>query len=246
MTTATTKQVSFATDFRTESLKPASERKAIVPGRKVDGETIMRAPRRHAITDGRLRQLRKDADKDFPNPYQVGGVYHSVVQSLFNLGPNKAHTFVELKKEMEKIMSKIDRDGQTAWEKFANRKPRNAATGKDLNGRIHQTVTVLQRLKGCHPYGFKLRQVKACLDILKGKDNSALYMLNTSFAKPERVKPRNDMLRQRKPKTAVTQSAGKAKPKAKAKSKPKAKGTAKPKAKSKPKAKAKPKATVKA
>jgi len=235
MTTATTKQA-YTKEVRAESFKPVAERKAIVKGRVIDGETVMRTPRRHAVTDSRVRKLRDEAGTNgFPNPYQNGSTYHSSVQALFNLGPNEGHSFKEVKAEMQRIMKKVERGDTNAWDNFANRKPGNAETGKDLNGRIHQNLTVLQRLNGAHPYGLKLKQVgKAAIHILEGKDGAALYMLKT-FDKVEQVKPRNDLLRRHraKPKTA-TQSA-----KAKGKTKPKAKAKAPAKRKAKPKAKAK-------
>jgi len=227
---ATTK-TGFTKEVRAESFKPVAERKAIIHGR---GEN-MRVPRRHAVTDSKVRELRTAAGTNVPNPYRVGSCYHSTVQSLINLGVNKGHPFAQLKAELKGIMSEVERGDQTAWDKFANRKPGNVETGKDLNGRIHQNALVLQRLGGAHPYGLKLKQVtKAAIHILAGKDGQPLYMLKT-FAKMEQVKPFNDLLRKPKPKTAKTASSGKAKakPKAKAKAKPKAKAKAKPKAKAK-------------
>jgi len=240
---ATKTKQAFTSEVRAESFKASKDRRAIVQGRKGKQK-----PRRHALKDSRIRELRTEAGDSFPNPYQVGGVYHSLVQAAANLGVNKGHSFTALKAEMEKVMSKVDRGDQSAWANFANRKPRNTETGKDLNGRIHQTAQVLQRLTGAHPYGFKLRQVRACIDILADKGGNPLYMLNTSFSKPERVKPRNDLKGKRKPKAPKTQSTGKPKAKAKAKApaKPKAKVT-KPRSKTKAKAKAKvtkPKAKV--
>jgi len=230
MTTATKTKTAFTKEVRAESFKPANERQAIVQGRKE-----MKPPRRYALKDTRVRELRKESGDRFPNPYQAGGVYHTLVQALVVLGVNIGHSFSDLKAQMKKIMSEIDRDGQSAWDKFANRKPRNPKTGKDLNGRIHQTAQVLQRLSGAHPYGFKLRQVRACIDILADKENKPLYRLNTKFTKPEQVNPVNDLVRKHKPKPTATQATGKAK------AKPKAKAKKAPAKKAKPKSKAKAK-----
>jgi len=181
-------------EVRAESLKPLSERKAMVRGR--DGE--LRVPRRYAMRATEIVGLRKEAGKSFPNPFRSGGVYHGVVQSLINLGVDKAHTFADFKGEMKSIMSKIERGESNAWDIFSKREPRkDAKNPKDLNGRIMQTVTVLQRLTGNHRYGLKLAQLKSCIDILADKDRSPMYMLNTGFKRPEQVRPTNDLKRRK-------------------------------------------------
>ena len=181
-------------DVRAESFKPVAERREIVAGRKIDGEVQMRKPRRYALKPNEIKELRKEAGGDFPNPFRAGGVYHGAVQALVNLGLNKAHQFSAVKAEMKKVMSKIERQGTDAWSLFANRAPKkDAKNPKDLDGRIMQTITVLQRLGGNHKYGLKLAQLKSCIDVLAGKNDQPLYMLNTTFKRPDAVKPKNDL-----------------------------------------------------
>jgi len=181
-------------EVRAESFKPVSGRRNIVVGRKINGEVQMRKPRRYALKPNELKELRKVAGGDFPNPFRTGGVYHGAVQALINLGLDKAHTFSDVKAEMQKVMSKIERQDTDAWSLFANRPPKkDAKNPKDLNGRIQQTFTVLQRLGGNHKYGQKLAQLKSCIDVLAGKDDQPLYMLNTSFNRPDAVRPTNDL-----------------------------------------------------
>jgi len=204
-------------EVRAESFKPVSERRNIVVGRKINGEVQMRKPRRYALKPNELKELRKVAGGDFPNPFRNGGVYHGAVQALINLGLDKAHTFSDVKAEMQKIMSKIERQDTDAWSLFANRPPKkDAKNPKDLNGRIQQTFTVLQRLGGNHKYGQKLAQLKSCIDVLKGKDDQPLYMLHTGFSEARTVKPANDLKGHRrkvaKPKKAKKVAKKNAKP----------------------------------
>ena len=220
MTTKNANPLAYSV-IRAEARKPVADRQAIVKGRNG-----MKVPRRYELDKKQIEELRKNAGSDFPNPFRAGGVYHGATQALINLGIDKGHTFKDVKSEMQKVMSKIERQGTDAWTLFADRPAKkDAKAPKDLNGRIMQTFTVLQRLTGNHRYGLKIAQLLACIDILAGKDNQPLYMLHTGFKQWNLVKPTNDLkgLR-RKSKTAV-------KPKAKAKTAPKAKATAKPKAK---------------
>jgi len=204
MTTKTAKPVAYSV-IRAEARKPVADRQAIVVGR--DGEK--RVPRRYDLDKKQIVELRKNADSDFPNPFRSGGVYHGAMQALINLGIDKGHTFKDVKSEMQKVMSKIERQDTDAWSLFANRPAKkDAKAPKDLNGRIMQTFTVLQRLTGNHRYGMKIAQLLACIDILAGKDSQPLYMLHTGFKQWNLVKPTNDLKRLRR--------KG-AKPKAKAK-----------------------------
>jgi len=228
---AKSKVVSYSA-IRAEAAKPVAERSFVVKGR--DGE--MRQPRRYNLTPEAIKKLRKNAGKGFPNPFRPTGIYAGLTQALINLGVDKAHTFVAVKAEIEKVMSAVERGDSTAWDVFANRKPRNETTGKDLNGRIMQTATVLQRLSGAHPYGLKLAQLKACIDILKGDDNQPMYMLHTGFSKADRVRPTNELkgLR-RKTKTAKPKTGKKVAKKKTAKKAAKKKTAGKTPAKKAPK-----------
>ena len=73
-----------------------------------------------------------------------------------------------------------------------NRIPRNKFSGQDVTGKIIQNALVLQRIRGLHPYGRKISDLCACIDIKK--DNGVIYFrLNTQFAKQEDVKPFNGL-----------------------------------------------------
>lgn len=182
--------------IRASALLPAKSRKAIVIGR--NGK--MRIARRYALKEtdaAKSRKVSRDAGV-LQNPYRSGGVYFASVQSLINLGVNKAHSFVDIKKEIEKIMREHKRGKVTAWDKFVTRKPRNKRTGKDVDGRLIQTFYVLQRITGNHPYGEKLRQVLTCVDILVDGKGLPMFRLHTGFANYNCVKPQNDMIRHKK------------------------------------------------
>jgi len=214
--------------IRDEASKPQSERQAVVPGRS--GLVI---PRRYGMTKKAAEKMRAETRKSgtFVNPHRVTGLYGVAVQSLIDLGIDEAHSLSDVRAQMIKLLKGIEKvvDGVTtnAWERFRDRKPVNPDTGKDVNGRIIQNFQVLQRITGNHPYGEKLRQVLACIDILVDAKGLPMFMLHTGFANCNVVKPLNDM--KRKPKVKAPKA-----PKVKAK-----KVTAKPKAKVKAKAKAK-------
>jgi len=217
-TKAKSKVVSYSA-ISAEAAKPIAERGFVVQGR--NGE--MKRPRRYNLKATAIKQLRAEAGTDFPNPFRPSGIYSGITQALINLGVDKAHTFIDVKNEIERVMTVVPRGETNAWEVFANRPPKkDAANPKDLNGRIMQTANVLQRLSGAHPYGLKLAQLRACIDILKGKDDQPVYMLHTGFKQWNLVKPMNEVkgLRRRKVK-----AASKVKTKVKAKAKPKAKKT---------------------
>jgi len=52
-----------------------------------------------------------------------------------------------------------------------------------------ETGRMLQRVKGRNPYGEKLRQLKACVDITFNSIGLPFYRLNTSFADYNDVEP---------------------------------------------------------
>jgi|ETNvirnome_2_300_1030623.scaffolds.fasta_scaffold03603_3 hypothetical protein len=228
---ATKTKVYTDAEIRKESFKPVAERGYIIEGRKIDGEVQMRQARRYALKPNEIHQLRKEAGGEFPNPFRKGGVYHGAVQALINLGLDKAHTFSAFKAEMKKVMSKIERQGTDAWSLFANRAPKkDAKNPKDLDGRIMQTITVLQRLGGNHKYGLKLAQLKSCIDVLAGKDDQPLYMLHTGFVNYQAVHPTNDLKGHRRKVAKVAKKAKKVAKKVAKKKAPKktVKKTAKP------------------
>jgi len=159
-------------------------------------------PRKHHMTERDVDKLKKRFDnivKDvseetkkkagerFFNPYRQAGIYFGCVQSLYLLGSNEWHECSKVFVKISEIMSLVfDRYGRSSWEKFINKLPRQlggvySVTSKDEYGRIQQNFKVLQRLGGIHPYGLKLAQVGACIDIKREKDGRYWYRLNTSF-----------------------------------------------------------------
>ena len=182
-------------DIREETEKPASDRETITSLR---GNKI--APRRYHLTDKKISALVSAHEKDgsFPNPYRYGGMYYGMVQALIELGVDKVHSFVKVKEAIKSVLVGITKkNGQNAWESFVTKAPKNDLSGKDVNGRLLQNASVLQRLTGLHPYGEKLRQVLACIDILKDANDLPCIRLNTEFKTVDSVCPINEIHRKR-------------------------------------------------
>jgi hypothetical protein len=136
-------------------------------------------------------EIRDSAGSVFFNPYRKAGAYYGAIQSLFLLGSNEWHSYVSMRNKMEELMSEIinPKNGISSWDKFEGRAgKKDVVSCKNLKGRITQNMNVLQRLKGCHPYGEKLKQVNSCIDIRVTEDGMLWYKLNTEFSCPESVK----------------------------------------------------------
>lgn len=155
-------------------------------------------PRRYHLLDSALSNLKAKQKKTgkFPNPFRKNGVYYNLVQALINLGENKSHRFIDVKNEMKRIMEKeTKKNGENVWENFINKKSdgKSDLSRWDANTRIERTAGSLQRLGGLHPYGWKLRQLNACIDLLPSSDpllpNKPNIRLNTTFSCPEDVQP---------------------------------------------------------
>jgi len=225
--------------LKTEAAKPTAERAMVLHTRNGDAK-----PRRYHMPDAEARNLRAAfaSTKVFQAPYREKGKYNSGIQALANLGVNEYHSLAAVKGEMKKIMKKqTASNGQNCWEAFEN-PPKATEKSKDLNGRLIQNFEVLQRLNGQHPYGWKLAQLWACIDITEDARGVPMFRLNTQFNSIEEVAPINTTkVRAKKAAAKATEAAAApktskpAKPKAKAKAKPKAKAKAKPKAKAKAK-----------
>jgi hypothetical protein len=194
-------------DIMGETLKPVAERKKIHnPRLKRD---IM--PRRFHMTDEKLKQCKETAIKmkqPIGNPYSRSGAYYGFVQSLLELGIDTWHDYASVVKKMEEIMTSIvNCKGQDAWSAFSNKKARNHSTGKDLSGRILQNASVLQRIDhnttrvgNASPYGFKLQQQNACIDIKGDAAGKVFFRLNTKFANSNDVKPIKGLSKKKKTK----------------------------------------------
>jgi hypothetical protein len=101
-----------------------------------------------------------------------------LIEAAASLGANKWHPFPAIQHRVESLMG-------DAWEAFASKPARNAATGKDVAGRLLQSLMVLQRVRD---YGKKLAQMGAVID-LKRKGEIVLVRLNTRSTKlkPEKL-----------------------------------------------------------
>ncbi len=180
-------------DIICETNKRSKDRSKVVDskGKKVD-------PRKYHLSEEDAKTLKEQQRKTgkFANPYRRDGVYYNFIQALINLGENKSHRFIDVKNEMKRIMDqKTNKNGENLWIKFRDKKPskKSELSQWDVNTRIENTAKILQRLGGYHPYGYKLKQLNACIDLLPGTDsllkNKFNIRLNTSFSCPADVKP---------------------------------------------------------
>jgi|ETNvirnome_2_300_1030623.scaffolds.fasta_scaffold01145_4 hypothetical protein len=144
--------------------------------------------------------IKNKAGSNFFNPYRYSGVYFGCIQSLFLLGSNEWHSYNDVIAKLKEVMMKMrpDSKGIKPWEKFEGRAARknedgsDSARAKDVEGRMKHNMRVLQRVyieKEANPYGYKLRQALACIDI-KIEDKIFWYFrLNTTFKNEAEVKP---------------------------------------------------------
>ncbi len=138
--------------------------------------------RKHHLTDSELVKIKEKwtnnlegvsksiinkAGKYFFNPYRKG-IYHYQIQSLFLLGCNEWHSLTDIVSKMEEIMSLVPsvNINFNAWEKFRSKPNKHDAIRcKDYIGRIQENMVFFQRLSKLHPYGYKLRQARAAVDV---------------------------------------------------------------------------------
>jgi hypothetical protein len=171
---------------------PHDKREALPIGRA--GKEII--PRMHHVSRQDINTLKEEFAETgkFPNPHNRG-FYGSLTQALVDLGINETHSLPTVMKRVQKLMSDEDTkdaDGATAWDRFEKRPSRSKKTGKDMEGRFHQNISVLQRLSGFNPYGRKLLDVGqkvmgepgGVIDLLVGPNGAQSLRLNTKSAKP--------------------------------------------------------------
>ena len=172
---------------RLEAEKPFRNRKKVLDS--VLGKLV--TPRRYHLQCQELNKLLDcyNKTKKFPNPSKRHGIYWGFIQGLIELGENSWHSFPDLKRSIETCMRGVKRNEKCAWEEFVSKKSKNYLCAKDLNGRIMETGRMLQRLKGRNPYGEKLRQLHACIDITFNSIGLPFYRLNTSFEGYNEVDP---------------------------------------------------------
>jgi hypothetical protein len=134
--------------------------------------------------------LKRKAGKLFFNPYRKGIYYYSI-QALFLLGANEWHSFPTFLLKLEEIMGNRPAKDRArfpnSWEEFKGKTERDrAARCRDFMGRIQENMVMFQRLTKLNPYGYKLRQVGAAVDIKRvSKDGfpSGLYYYRLSTYK---------------------------------------------------------------
>jgi hypothetical protein len=177
--------------IKKEADLPISQRSKIIKTNRGN----YRIPRKYHNSPQKLTRLQAQIKSgNTPNPYRQGGIYYAFIQALINLGINKRHSFLEIKKEMRRIMSaqtdkKTKRD---SWDLFKNKVPKNSLCAKDVNGRIIQNAYILQRLTGFDPYGEKLRELEMCIDIFKSSDDLPDFMLRTGAGSYMSIRPINE------------------------------------------------------
>ena len=145
--------------------------------------------RKHHLTDdeiistrNKFKLLIKDVPKEikdkagmhFFNPYRTKGIYFIQIQALYLLGANEWHSYIEVKNKIREYASKIilvkRENGKVrktdVWTEFNEKTSRNnSITSKDIYGRITENMLLLQRLNKLNPYGYKLKQAHAAIDI---------------------------------------------------------------------------------
>ncbi len=118
-------------------------------------------------------RIKAEAGDVFFNPYRLG-IYYYQIQTLYLLGANQWHSLTDIVNKLERYTSQIplkisivkSKGYHTAWDKFRGKSSRSwAERSKDYIGRIQENYIMLQRLSMMHPYGYKLHQVHAALDI---------------------------------------------------------------------------------
>jgi len=175
-----------------EAHKPSKKRKKLVKTRK--GDKV--EPRRHSLFPEKALALLEEFKNTgiFANPYRKNGRYWAFIESLINLGINKSHSYASVRDEMQKLLSVYTTsNGANGWKSFEKPKNRDVVFSKDIRGRIIQNARVLQRLADNNPYGYKLAQLHACVDILADADGLPLFRLHTDIENLHSVKPINEL-----------------------------------------------------
>lgn len=152
------------------------------------------------------QDIKDMAGSKFFNPYRSRGVYYAQIQALYLLGANKWHLYNEVRDKMREYASGVEiirRDGIAArhtntWAEFEKKtsKP-DTVTSKDLFGRINENMIFFQRLSKLHPYGYKLRQACAAVDIKRvsqeGFPNGVFYYRLSTYKSYQKAIPIKDI-----------------------------------------------------
>jgi len=106
-------------------------------------------------------------NKDFFIPYRKG-IYNYQIYILLEMGVNKYHSFLDIIKQLKVYLETIKSTKKrfiNFWEEFINKESLSTISCKDFSGRLKDNYLLLQRLGGNTPYGYKLYQVKAAIDL---------------------------------------------------------------------------------
>lgn len=156
----------FYADHIVEASKKIKNRTDTIT--KKDG-TMTKVRRHHLSLEDQKKFIEMSEEEGrLVSPYRRGGGYWGIVETLSQLGANQEHSFGAFWDKFIEVMSDKDlpqKNGQTPWQVFSER-PRRAVNGKSVIEKTHQNIRVLQRLGGTNPYGMKLAQLAACIDVL--------------------------------------------------------------------------------
>lgn len=142
-------------------------------GKSVYNKGKLTKIRKYHLTDEELVKKKNDFDnmikyisieikdlahKTFFNPYTRRGIYFYQIQSLYLLGCNTYHSLFSILGKIKKVMPN--------WGKFKYKEHRRCSrSNKGYIGRLIENYFFFQRISSLNPYGYKLRQVYAALDI---------------------------------------------------------------------------------
>lgn len=177
-------------DIANEATAPIRERKTLVCK---NGESM--AIRRYHLLEQRQSELLKniEATGKFISPYGPNRLYTTIVDSILLCGENDAHAVGKAFASFKDLMSRPStvRNNQTDWDRFNTKSPRNETTHLTAFPRYIYNLEVLQRLGGKHPYGLKLAQLGACIDITVDGSGMLFVKLRTNIPEGQLVLPLN-------------------------------------------------------
>lgn len=163
--------------------------------------------RRYHLLSNKLVALQDEIKRTgkFVSPYGPNRLYTMVIDSLIHCGENHSHPVNQVFTTFKDLMNDPStvRGGETAWDRFNKKSPRNENTHLTAFPRFIYNLEVLQRLGGDHPYGLKLAQLGACIDIHLDAQGMLLVKLRTNIPEGSPVQPINTN-RKRKPSKTVS------------------------------------------
>jgi hypothetical protein len=190
------KQRTLYAEVAGHATAPIRARKAVVEGRG----GVTRKVRLFHLSDEEVVTLRKRIEEGgrFISPY-ADGMYSLQIETLVLLGANEPHLMGAAFKKFKEIASRDETKNamnRTLWDRFSQAVPRNMVTNRDPLGKFIYNYGILQRLGGVTPYGLKLAQLGAKIDLLEDSEGIKV-MLATDIPEGSEIAPIN-MLRRRK------------------------------------------------